>query len=61
MGIGEATHTNHIYFFRVQHLCGFSYLIRYSKDCDFYRDVFEREVLVIWKPLNQGFLLVMLK
>ena len=38
-----------------------SHIIRYSKACSFYQDVFDRGLLLRMKLLNQGFLLVRLK
>ena len=38
-----------------------SQLIRYSRACGFYQDFLDRELLLIRKLLNQGFLLVKLK
>ena len=36
-------------------------LIRYSRACGSYKDFFDRGLLLIWKLLNKGFLLVNLK
>jgi hypothetical protein len=38
-----------------------SHIIRYSKACSFYQDVFDRGLLLRMNLLNQGFVLVRLK